>query len=1209
MKKSIIYLWLLLPITIFAQFETPRNVVRYTTKNIAGGENNFTIFDKSRLVTAQIFALLKSSINNEDIIALGKTLPVVTNDCSSLDQDIFMDEQCNVTIPDLTGLVTVFDNLGVGVSITQSPAANEVIPSAHFLKHVIIFKAIDIAGVELTCSATLTAKDITAPRFTEICSTADQEIPLNSGCELVVPDLSRALAVTDNCDNAIVVTQMPIAGSIIMTEHDSTHAITLTAIDNANLTAECVVTLTAKDVTAPIFLTDCTTLNQEVNLNNDCKIRIPDFRDLIEVDENCDKNIIISQAPAANALIVAEDNDTPEVIITAIDPAGNASRCAIILTVKDKIAPVITTDCTNFNQELNLDENGEITIPNFLDLVQGSDQCTAVHFLQEPAALSSVPLAHNETLDVVITATDLNGNRSSCTTILTAKDLTAPTILTDCRSLDWSVFLTGTCKIVVPNLAGMVEVMDNDEGVVVTQSPILGSMLDSGHGMTHPITITAKDNTGLETTCTVILTGKDITKPTIHTDCSQLNQDVILNNDCDIIVPNLAKQLFVTDNCDNEIEITQIPEAGTPIALTDGDSETVTLTATDNAGLTTTCTATLTARDGTTNILNENCGAAITTVNLNENCDFVYPDLISNLPSSISCGQSISYVQMPIAGTSENSFHDNTHPVTIIANFTDNTSEECIITLTAKDATGPVFTDACNTLAEDVNLDFDCMITVPDLTETRVTDNCSAVTLTQRPEAGTKLASSHNESHTIILTATDEANQTSICNVKLTAKDIIPPSITTDCVALSQEVAIDGNCQITVPDFKGIIMTADHCSNDNIDFIQRPAAGAKLNSSHDKTHNILIIVLDGAENSKTCAVTLTGKDVSAPSIVSHCSHLSQDVDLQEDCQFVFPDLTNSVEFEDNCDGIVEVTQLPAPNTIINANHGDTHTVTFTITDARDNSTTCSTILTAKDNTYPSPVPRNITVALGGDSVSITGEQLNGNSTDNCEIVAYSAEPNTFTEEGEYDVTFGVTDVGGNNVVTTVIVNVITAGREESLPIELLSFTAKENAGQSWLQWTMPRTNTVASFNVEWSTNAQQWSTIGSVTTTVNKQQYEFTHTKPVKGANYYRLQQVEVDGALDYSSILDLTIEQTLDAEVAFYPNPTTHQVEVVLPNDFEVNQPVEVSIYNLTGQLVQRTTLSNTLRLDLKHISEGLYHIHLMQNDLQAKGRVLKID
>ncbi len=137
----------------------------------------------------------------------------------------------------------------------------------------------------------------------------------------------------------------------------------------------------------------------------------------------------------------------------------------------------------------------------------------------------------------------------------------------------------------------------------------------------------------------------------------------------------------------------------------------------------------------------------------------------------------------------------------------------------------------------------------------------------------------------------------------------------------------------------------------------------------------------------------------------------------------------TVEFDAN-DGSVSITPEDIDNGSTDPNGGEVtlsldidtfdcnslgeNVVTLTVTSADGITATCTAVVTVNviDTEAPVAVCQDIFVELNGDSVEITGEQLDGGSTDNCAIVAFTADQTSFTELGAFPVTLTVTDAAG-----------------------------------------------------------------------------------------------------------------------------------------------------------------------------------------------------
>ncbi len=107
-------------------------------------------------------------------------------------------------------------------------------------------------------------------------------------------------------------------------------------------------------------------------------------------------------------------------------------------------------------------------------------------------------------------------------------------------------------------------------------------------------------------------------------------------------------------------------------------------------------------------------------------------------------------------------------------------------------------------------------------------------------------------------------------------------------------------------------------------------------------------------------------------------------------------------------------------------HIGTNNVVLTVTDNNSNSDTCNAVVTVQDNIPPTVVCQNITVQLDATgNVTITPAQIDNGSTDACGIATTVLDNTTFdcTNIGTNNVVLTVTDNNGNSNTCTAVVTV------------------------------------------------------------------------------------------------------------------------------------------------------------------------------------------
>ncbi len=883
---------------------------------------------------------------------------------AAADQDVVLDTDCSITVPNLVDGSSATDNCTA--TITQSPEAGTVVSTEHDETVEVVVTATDAAGNIDDSTVVLTAKDTEAPVLT---AEENQDVVLDTDCSITVPNLVDGSSATDNCTATI--TQSPEAGTVVSSEHDGTVDVVVTATDSAGNTAESTVILTAKDETAPVLTAE---ENQDVVLETDCSITVPNLVDGSSATDNCIATM--AQSPVAGTIVSSEHNGTVDVVVTATDAAGNIDESTVVLTAKDMEAPVLTAE---ENQDVVLDTDCSITVPNLVDGSSATDNCIAT-ITQSPVAGTIVSSEHNGTVDVVVTATDAAGNIDESTVVLTAKDTEAP-VFTAEENQD--VVLDTNCSITVPDLVDGSAATDNCTATI-TQSPETGTVVSSEHDGTIDVVVTATDAGGNIAESTVVLTAKDVTAPVLT---AEENQDVNLDEFCSITVPDLRGT--ATDNC--TATITQSPEAGTLVSSEHNGTVDVVVTATDAAGNKDEANVVLTAKDITAPVLT---AEADQDINLDANCAITVPNLVDGSSATDNCTATIT--QSPEAGTLVSSEHDGTVYVVVTATDAAGNTAESTVVLTTKDVTAPVLMAEEN---QDVNLDEFCSITVPDLRGT-ATDNCTA-TITQSPEAGTLVSSEHNGTVDVVVTATDAAGNKDEANVVLTAKDETAPVavmddlevITAECMVeeadVAKPLAVD-NCEETIEGKADIYFPITRKGSTIITWTFEDASG-------NKTYQQQEVIIE---------------DNTAP-----VADLSELEDLVVECEI--SEITAPTA-TDNCKGtVVGVTQDATSYT----EQGE-YTITWTYDDGNGNITTQEQHVIVNDVTAPEVITRDITVYLDpDDNVTITPEDLDNGTIDNCSNVSLSLDRNYFDETGEYEVVLTATDAFGNMAEGTAIVTV------------------------------------------------------------------------------------------------------------------------------------------------------------------------------------------
>ncbi len=178
-----------------------------------------------------------------------------------------------------------------------------------------------------------------------------------------------------------------------------------------------------------------------------------------------------------------------------------------------------------------------------------------------------------------------------------------------------------------------------------------------------------------------------------------------------------------------------------------------------------------------------------------------------------------------------------------------------------------------------------------------------------------------------------------------------------------------------------------------------------------------------------------------------------------------------------------------------------------------------------------------------------------------------------------------------------------------LPVRLSQFSGLLRNAGSELNWVTTSEENVAKFDIEYSTNGAQFATIGSVSSRGNSSTpvaYQFRHTLPVPGKNYYRLRITDRNGQFTYSGVAVIDAPAAALSGIRLSPNPFAGNLEFRL---YSVTpQTLLVRLVNQQGKVVVQQKYSaqkGSQLFTLNHLGNlpaGLY----MAEVVNGKGERL---
>jgi hypothetical protein len=724
----------------------------------------------------------------------------------------------------------------------------------------------------------------------------------------------------------------------------------------------------------------------------------------------------------ANGVVTLGNNFTGVPVTETIRYDDGICTEEVTVTTVDDVDPTVI--CPG-NATVAVDDNCTQAIADYTRLAQAQDNCTATNMIavtQAPAEGSNLNLGANT---VTITATDQSGNDVNCTFTVTAVDRIAPEVV--CPT-DAEVAVDADCQYTIPDLTAGVAVTDNCSAmgaISLAQTPVQGQVR-SGDGTVVMVTLTATDEAGNTGNCTYTLTLADQTPPTLTCPVTA-NQSLSTDADgnCTYVLGDYRGFATITDNCSSEatIIVQQNPPPGTP-GQTGPGTQTITLTATDEAGNSANCSFQLTVSDDTAPMIT--CPQPL-ALEVDEDCMATVPDLTGLAITSDNCDQgAMLTVTQNIAAGTVLSGDGTTQSIVLTVDDGNGLSAMCTTTVTLDDATPP--TVLCPA-AQNVNLDpTGCQVALPDFsTDLTLSDNCETpanLTVQQMPAPGT-IVMGANTIVPVTFNVDDGNGNSASCQFNVALQDVTPPTITCPTPA---PLTLDGDCAAVLPDFTGQVATTDDClMTADISLAQLPAEGTILSFDGDQ-RMVTITADDGNGNTTSCTFTVTAEDTEMPSIVCPAD---RNEPVSANCDFELPDYTGEATVADNCSapplgpGGLTVTQSPAVGTVIpEAQLNLPQTITLTATDGAGNVQTCTFEITPVDEALPSIVcPPTQTILLDAANCDATLGDYTGMATvmDNCSdpaaiVVTQDSLPGTVYNglvPPQIDVVLRAEDESGN----------------------------------------------------------------------------------------------------------------------------------------------------------------------------------------------------
>lgn len=982
---------------------------------------------------------------------------------------------------------STFGEYGVTIVSGECPISNkwvgqDILTCADRPQVQVTFYVNDGAGNVDSCQKTFTIVDTIAP----VAECMDATIYLDATGFKMINETYIDNGSSDNADACGLDYDLSVE-TFGCADVDNPVTVTMTVTDVFGLQDSCTAVVTVLDTISPTVMCP-TVLSSYVNDTGECGAEIG-MLELVANDACGIASVSWSVSGATNDSGADDISGlffnvgTSVVTYTAFDPSGNSTSCSFPIQVDDVEAPTI--DCPQSPQtrgtgddNLGLYDCAYTTQGTEFDYTNVDDNCAVDTFFHNQSGAASAQTLDGfvfglGTTQVVWTVIDESNNSSTCVFTVNIEDNEAPdfqgtclpdttisSTLTSCDALFvWTTPVAiDNCQL-VSTTEEAIDPAGNNIAVFANSSSTRQAMFPAG---TSTVTYVATDAAGNSTTCEFEVT---VTNSGSGPIAICLNApDIILdaNGQATIEPEDINPTYGTAGNC----PLADVSVSPSMIDCSNLDQVVVTLTVVDFAGGSDQCQVTLNVIDNIdptavcddfTVALSSSGNASVSATNIDngsdDNCSIVSRELSTN-------GNSWN--------TSLNFSCSQLGPNVVYLRVTDQSgnSATCDATVTVEDNIPPVVSCPSDVTVGTSSIgSFDCIgshtWTIPT-----PSDNCGISSFTEMltgstvagpdnvmGQGGTSTTHSFElGTTTVVYMVTDVAGNNANCSFDVTVVDDQAPQIscpTNQVFATSEDGS--GDCTFTYTGTALDATASDNCSGVGTvtnDF----NSGSSLDGATFPvgTTTVEWSVVDATgSNSAFCTFTVTVEDDEAPEF-SYCPpsvtiptvgpgacnnnytwQAPMEADIDDNCGFSGLTVTESVS---SPYGTITITPTGYDPTDPTKQERTalfpigTTTVSYTAVDDANNETICSFTVTVTESTPPVALCQDATVYLNASgTASITPDDVDNNSFDNCEIASMSVSPSTFgcNDVGTgVSVTLTVEDFSGNTATCTSTVTVL-----------------------------------------------------------------------------------------------------------------------------------------------------------------------------------------
>ncbi|HPR01099.1 MAG TPA: T9SS type A sorting domain-containing protein [Saprospiraceae bacterium] len=200
-----------------------------------------------------------------------------------------------------------------------------------------------------------------------------------------------------------------------------------------------------------------------------------------------------------------------------------------------------------------------------------------------------------------------------------------------------------------------------------------------------------------------------------------------------------------------------------------------------------------------------------------------------------------------------------------------------------------------------------------------------------------------------------------------------------------------------------------------------------------------------------------------------------------------------------------------------------------------------------------------------------------------------------------------------NPITELDQDCVSFAYDAALPVQLIAFDAFLEEDWIAIDWRTSWEVNHDYFEVLHSADGQNWKVIDQniqeSTSNENQKQYQTVDRNPVIGTNYYRLNQVDIDGKSELSPIVQVKYYPKQWARIS--PNPVEGNL-LTLEFTSQSIQRWEIEVFDVTGNIRKTFSFAGANRyvksqIDISMLSPGVYFIRFPKQGAMQALRFIK--